>query len=45
MKKNKKYNYDKNDYIEIVKSGSLKDLDDNEIDDIARINLKIYDEL
>lgn len=45
MKKNKKYNYDKNDYIEIVKSGSLKDLDDNEIDDIARRNLKIYDEL
>ena len=45
IKKDKKYNYDKDDYIKIMKSGSLKDLDDNEINDIARRNLKIYDEL
>lgn len=45
IKKDKKYNYDKDDYIKIMKSGSLKDLDDNEINYIARRNLKIYDEL
>ena len=45
MKKKKKYNYDEDDYIKIMKSGSMKDLDDNEISDIARRNLKIYDEL
>jgi ABC-type sugar transport system substrate-binding protein len=39
------YNYDEDDYIKIMKSGSMKDLDDNEINDIARRNLKIYDEL
>ena len=33
------------DYIKIMKSGSMKDLDDNEISNIARRNLKIYDEL
>ena len=39
------YDYDEDDYIKIMKSGSMKDLDDNEINDIARRNLKIYDEL
>lgn len=45
IKKKKKYNYDEDDYIKIMKSGSMKDLDDNEISNIARRNLKIYDEL
>ena len=45
IKKKKKYNYDEDDYIKIMKSGFMKDLYDNEINDIARRNLKIYDEL
>ncbi len=45
IKTKKKYNYSEDDYINIMKSGSLKELDDDEIEEIARRNLKIYDEL
>jgi transposase len=44
-KTSKKYNYDKDHYLDILRSGSLKDLDDDEITQIAERNMEIYDKL
>ncbi len=42
---NKLFNYNHSDYHSILRSGSLKDLEESEINEIAERNLKIYDEL
>lgn len=44
-KSSKLYNYDSADYREILANGSLRDLEQDEIEHIAERNLRIYDEL
>ncbi len=45
VKTSKKYNYDREHYLDILRSGSLKDLDDDDITLIAERNMEIYDKL
>lgn len=42
---NKKFNYQKSHYIEILKSDSFKHKSTDEIEAIAEANLKLYDKL
>lgn len=45
VKSSKKYNFNREHYLDILRSGALKDLDDDDITLIAERNMEIYDKL